>query len=153
MRCPYCSHLDTAVKDSRVTDDDSVIRRRRFCQACGGRFTTFERIELRQLMILKKDGSTEPFDRTKLSQSIVMALRKRPFTQAQIEKMINGLVRQLETKGDAEISSQMIGTMILENLYHLDPVAYIRFASVYKEFSTIDDFSKMISAMKEEKSS
>lgn len=147
MRCPYCGHSDTAVKDSRATDDESTIRRRRNCQTCGSRFTTFERVQLRELTVIKRNKELEPFDRDKLARSIYTALRKRPIEAERVEQMINGLVRRLETVGDNELSSAQIGKMVLESLINLDEVAYLRFASVYKDFNTVQDFMDLITHM------
>lgn len=148
MRCPFCNHNDTAVKDSRNTDDLSAIRRRRFCQECGSRFTTFERIQLRDLVVIKKDGNRVPFDRDKLAKSIVMALHKRAVPAERIERVISSIVRQLETSGDGEIASHDIGSIVMEALINLDTVAYVRFASIYHEFSEVSDFIDFISQMK-----
>lgn len=145
MRCPFCSHFDTTVKDSRTTDDLSAVRRRRQCPECGSRFTTFERIQLRDLMVIKKDGMRVPFDRDKLARSIESALHKRPIPADQIERMISGIIRRLETSGEIEIPTHVIGEMAIEALFNLDPVAYIRFASVYHEFQNVEDFVTFIS--------
>ena len=142
MRCPSCGSLDTQVKDSRPTEDSAVIRRRRVCLACNFRFTTFERIQLRELTVLKSEDKREPFDRDKLVRSVSIAVRKRPVTAVQIEKLVSGIQRQLETLGDTEIPSQRIGEMVMEGLKGLDPVAYIRFASVYKDFREAKDFEE-----------
>lgn len=147
MRCPFCSHEDTAVKDSRTADDQSSIRRRRVCNECGSRFTTFERVQLRDLVVLKKNGHRVPFDRDKLARSIETALHKRAIDHAQIESVINGIVRQLETGGDPEIMTSSIGEMVMESLIALDAVAYVRFASVYQEFSDVNNFVDFISHM------
>ncbi|WP_010300753.1 transcriptional regulator NrdR [Candidatus Odyssella thessalonicensis] len=149
MRCPFCGHTDTAVKDSRNTDDQSAIRRRRFCQECGSRFTTFERIQLRDLVVIKKDGNRVPFDRDKLAKSIVMALHKRAVPAERIERVISSIVRRLETSGDAEIPTAAIGSIVMEALVNLDAVAYVRFASIYHEFNNVSDFIEFISNMKE----
>ncbi len=149
MRCPFCGALDTAVKDSRVSEDEASIRRRRFCGSCGARFTTYERVELRQIMVQKRDGALEPFDREKLTRSVRTALRKRPIDQNQMERIVSALIRQLETRGEAEITTQMIGQSVLDVLEGLDPVAYIRFASVYKEFDSIKDFKDFISEIQD----
>lgn len=150
MRCPFCSSEDTAVKDSRPTEDGAAIRRRRICQACGSRFTTFERVQLRDLLVLKKDGSREVFDRDKLARAVFTALRKRPIDTERIERMITGIVRRLEAMGESEIYSRTIGEMIMESLIHLDPVAYVRFASVYRDFKNIDDFEQFLSSLSPE---
>lgn len=147
MRCPFCNHDDTAVKDSRTTDDQAAIRRRRFCQECGSRFTTFERVQLRDLMVIKKSGMRVPFDRDKLAHSIESALHKRPVPTERSERMISSIVRQLETSGDTEIPTSRIGEMAMEALVNLDAVAYIRFASVYHKFNDVDDFVTFISQM------
>lgn len=144
MRCPFCSTDDTQVKDSRPTDDFASIRRRRQCVSCGARFTTFERIQLRELIIVKQNGRRQPFDRDKLLRSMQIALRKRPIDSARLERVINGIVRQLESLGDTEITSQTIGTMVMDALYHLDPVAYVRYASVYRNFREAKDFENFI---------
>lgn len=147
MRCPFCGNEDTAVKDSRTTDDHSAIRRRRFCLECGCRFTTFERIQLRELYVLKKNGRRVPFDRDKLARSIEMALHKRTISPDRVEKVITSLVRQLETSGDPEVSTSVIGEMVMQALINLDAVAYVRFSSVYHEFSEVKDFVDFISKM------
>jgi transcriptional repressor NrdR len=144
MRCPYCGSLDTQVKDSRPTDDSSAIRRRRVCPDCGGRFTTFERVQLRELMVVKRSGRRVPFDRDKLQRSVEVALRKRPVEPERVERMINGIVRQLESLGDSEVASEQIGELIMEGLKGLDDVAYVRFASVYKNFREAKDFEELI---------
>lgn len=150
MRCPYCSNTETAVKDSRTTEDELSIRRRRNCQACGARFTTFERIQLREITVVKRNDAREPFDRDKLARSIQTALRKRPIAPQKIENVINGLVRQLETLWENEVTSTQIGKMVMEALINLDDVAYLRFASVYKDFNTVQDFVNFISQMSKE---
>ena len=144
MRCPYCSSLDTQVKDSRPTDDHSAIRRRRVCPDCGGRFTTFERVQLRELMVVKRSGRRIPFDRDKLARSVEIALRKRAVEPERIERMINGIVRQLESMGDGEVKSETIGELVMEGLKSLDDVAYVRFASVYRNFREARDFEELI---------
>lgn len=144
MRCPFCGNDDTQVKDSRPTDDNSAIRRRRFCAACGSRFTTFERVQLRDLTVVKKSGKRVPFDRDKLARSIEVACRKRPVAGERIEQMVNGIQRRLESQGEAEITSDMIGEQVMEALYNLDPVAYVRFASVYKNFHEVKDFEELV---------
>ena len=150
MRCPYCGSLDTQVKDSRPTDDSSAIRRRRVCPDCGGRFTTFERVQLRELMVVKRSGRRVPFDRDKLQRSVEIALRKRPADPERVERMINGIVRQLESLGDSEVSSEQIGELIMEGLKGLDDVAYVRFASVYKNFREAKDFEELIGELTSE---
>jgi transcriptional repressor NrdR len=142
LRCPFCGHEDSQVKDSRPTEDGAAIRRRRQCEACAARFTTFERIQLRELTVLKSEDKREPFDRDKLVRSISVATRKRPVNAMQIEKLVSGIQRQLETAGDTEIPSQKIGELVMEGLKGLDSVAYIRFASVYKDFREAKDFEE-----------
>ena len=140
MRCPFCGHDDSQVKDSRPTEDNRAIRRRRQCEGCGGRFTTFERIQLRELVVIKSEGKREPFDREKLERSLSVACRKRPVDNTQIEKLASAIQRQLETLGESEIESKRIGELVMDGLKALDSVAYIRFASVYKDFSEAKDF-------------
>ena len=140
MRCPFCGHEDSQVKDSRPTEDGAAIRRRRQCEACAARFTTFERIQLRELTIVKSEGRRESFEREKLERSVAIACRKRPIETAKIEKLVSGIQRQLETLGESEIGSQRIGEMVMDGLKALDSVAYIRFASVYKDFNEAKDF-------------
>lgn len=147
MRCPFCGNEDTQVKDSRPTEDGTAIRRRRLCSACGGRFTTFERVQMRELTILKKGGRRAPFDRDKLARSIFMALRKRPVEPDRVEQMITGIVRRLETLGESEIKSDVVGEMVMEALANLDQVGYVRFASVYKNFREARDFESFIDTM------
>ncbi len=142
MRCPFCAHEDSQVKDSRPTEDGAAIRRRRQCEACGARFTTFERIQLRDLTVVKSGDRREPFERDKLVRSITVAARKRPVSIAQIERLASGIQRQLETQGEGEVPSERIGEMVMEGLKGLDPVAYIRFASVYKDFREARDFEE-----------
>ncbi len=144
MRCPYCGSLDTQVKDSRPTDDSSAIRRRRVCPDCGGRFTTFERVQLRDLIVVKKSGRRVPFEREKLMRSLSVALRKRPVDPDRVERMVNGVVRQLESEGESEIPSARIGELIMQGLKSLDDVAYVRFASVYRDFREARDFSSVL---------
>ena len=148
MRCPFCGNEDTQVKDSRPTEDNSAIRRRRLCVGCGARFTTFERVQLRELMVLKKTGRRVPFDRDKLERSIDIALRKRPVEPERIERMINGMVRQLESSGESEIPAEVIGKLVMEGLSNLDQVAYVRFASVYKNFREASDFGEFVDEMR-----
>jgi transcriptional repressor NrdR len=140
MRCPFCAHDDSQVKDSRPSEDGAAIRRRRQCEGCGARFTTFERVQLRELTVAKKDGKREPFDRAKLERAIGHACRKRDIDPARIERLISGIQRQLETRGD-EVTAEMIGQAVMDGLNALDHVAYIRFASVYKDFSEPGDFA------------
>ncbi|ANK80703.1 MAG: transcriptional regulator NrdR [Rhizobiales bacterium NRL2] len=144
MRCPYCHNADTQVKDSRPTEDNTAIRRRRFCPNCGGRFTTFERIQLRELTVVKKNGQRVPFDRDKVARSIDIAIRKRPVDPERVERTINAIVRQLESSGESEIQSQTIGELIMRALANLDQVAYVRFASVYRNFREASDFEDFI---------
>ncbi|WP_119421583.1 transcriptional regulator NrdR [Desertibaculum subflavum] len=144
MRCPFCGHEETQVKDSRPTEDNTAIRRRRFCPGCGARFTTFERVQLRELTVIKKNGQRAPFDRDKLARSIMIATRKRPVEADRIERMINGIVRRLESMGEPEIKSDQIGEMVMEALATLDPVAYVRFASVYRNFREAKDFEDFV---------
>ncbi len=147
MRCPYCGSDDTQVKDSRPSEDSNSIRRRRVCTVCGGRFTTFERIQLRELVVLKKSGRRVPFDRDKLMRSVEIALRKRPVDPDRIERMVNGVVRQLESSGENEVQSDQIGVLVMEGLKTLDDVAYVRFASVYRNFREAKDFSAVLSEL------
>jgi transcriptional repressor NrdR len=147
MRCPYCGNDDTQVKDSRPTEDSSAIRRRRICNACGGRFTTFERVQLRELSVVKKNGRRVPFDRDKLERSVNTALRKRSIEPERVERMISGIVRQLESLGDVEVTSERIGEFVMEGLKSLDDVAFVRFASVYKNFGDADDFRSFLSEL------
>ena len=149
MRCPFCGHEDSQVKDSRPTEDSSAIRRRRQCEGCGARFTTFERIQLRELTVVKSEGRRQPFAREKLERSVAVACSKRPIDAAQIEKLVSGIQRQLETLGDSEIESAKIGEFVMAGLKGLDTVAYIRFASVYKEFGEAKDFEDFAGAVSE----
>jgi transcriptional repressor NrdR len=149
MRCPFCAHEDSQVKDSRPSEDASAIRRRRQCEACGARFTTFERVQLRDLVVLKKSGDREPFDRGKLERSIATACRKRDVTADRIDRLISSIQRQLETRGD-EVSATQIGEAVMDSLKAIDHVAYIRFASVYKDFSEAGDFAEIAGAVGEE---
>ncbi|MGY4395611.1 transcriptional repressor NrdR [Sphingomonas sp. UYAg733] len=142
MRCPFCGHEDSQVKDSRPTEDGAAIRRRRQCEGCAARFTTFERIQLRELYVLKSEDKKEPFDREKLLRSVSIAARKRPIDAVRIEKLVSGIQRQLETQGENEVPSQRIGEMVMDGLKGLDSVAYIRFASVYKDFREARDFEE-----------
>ena len=150
MRCPYCSYSDTQVKDSRPTEDNAVIRRRRSCPQCGARFTTFERVQLRDLMVKKRDGKKVEFDRDKLARSIIIAFRKRPVDSERIEKMITGIVRRLESSGESEILSSDIGEIVMDTLSEIDQVAYVRFASVYRNFREARDFEKFVGDLKED---
>jgi transcriptional repressor NrdR len=142
LRCPFCGHEDSQVKDSRPTEDNAAIRRRRQCEACGARFTTFERIQLRELTVVKSEGRREPFEREKLERSVVIACRKRPIDSVQIDRLVTGIQRQLETLGDSDIPSARIGEMVMDALKGLDSVAYIRFASVYRDFTEPRDFEE-----------
>ena len=144
MRCPFCGHEDTQVKDSRPTEDGSAIRRRRFCTGCSQRFTTIERVQLRELTVVKSDNRRVPFDRDKLARSVRIALRKRPVQEERIERIVNGIVRQLEASGDADIPSQQIGELVMETLKEVDAVAYVRFASVYRNFREAKDFEAFL---------
>ncbi|WP_454848950.1 transcriptional regulator NrdR [Rhizobium binxianense] len=144
MRCPYCGSEDTQVKDSRPAEDNTSIRRRRICPDCGGRFTTFERVQLRELMVIKKTGRKVPFDRDKLVRSFEVALRKRPVERDRIERAVSGIVRRLESSGETEISSEQIGLQALEAMKSLDDVGFVRYASVYRDFSRTEDFEKVI---------
>ena len=152
MRCPYCGNDDTQVKDSRPTDDSSAIRRRRICPSCGGRFTTFERVQLRELMVVKKSGRKVPFDREKLSRSVYTAVRKRNIDTERVERLISGVVRQLESLGEIEITTEQIGQFVMEGLKNLDDVAFVRFASVYRNFSAADDFRSFLTELKDSES-
>lgn len=149
MRCPFCGNSDTQVKDSRPTEDNASIRRRRFCPACGSRFTTFERVHLRELTVVKSNGSKVPFDREKVKLSMDIALRKRPVDEDQIDRIVNSIQRHLETSGETEIPSKAIGKLIMDRLMELDKVAYVRFASVYKDFHEINDFNEFIGTLGE----
>jgi transcriptional repressor NrdR len=144
MRCPSCNSLDTQVKDSRPTEDSSVIRRRRVCVSCNFRFTTFERVQLRELTVIKRNGRRVPFDRDKLMRSVQVSLRKRPVDSEHVEKMVSDIVRELESNGEAEISSETIGEAVMEHLRALDDVAYVRFASVYRNFREAKDFENLL---------
>jgi transcriptional repressor NrdR len=149
LRCPFCSHENSQVKDSRPTEDGASIRRRRQCEECSARFTTFERVQLRDLTVVKAGNRREPFDRTKLERSIAIACRKRPVPQERIDRLVSSLQRQIETSGDSEISSTRIGELVMDGLKALDPVAYIRFASVYKDFTEARDFEEFAGAVGE----
>ncbi|URW74732.1 transcriptional regulator NrdR [Sphingomonas donggukensis] len=149
MRCPFCAHEDSQVKDSRPTEDGAAIRRRRQCEACGARFTTFERIQLRELTVLKSEDRKEPFERDKLIRSLSVACRKRPIDSARIEQLVSGIQRQLETSGEAEVPSARIGALVMDGLKGLDSVAYIRFASVYKDFTEAKDFEEFAGSVSE----
>lgn len=147
MRCPYCATDNTQVKDSRPTEDGAAIRRRRSCLVCGGRFTTFERVQLRELMVVKRSGKREPFQRDKLERAVAIATRKRGLDDATLERMISGIVRQLESEGDPEVTAGKIGDLVMEALKALDDVAYVRFASVYKNFSEARDFEAFVAEL------
>ncbi len=144
MRCPYCSNIETQVKDSRPSEDNAAIRRRRYCPDCGGRFTTFERVQLRELQVVKRTGRKVPFDRDKLMRSIQIALRKRPVEADRVERLVSGIVRRLESLGENDIKSETIGKLVMEGLRVLDDVAYVRFASVYKNFREAKDFEELL---------
>jgi len=150
MRCPNCNSLDTQVKDSRPTEDSSVIRRRRVCVACNFRFTTFERVQLRELTVIKRNGRRVPFDRDKLMRSVQISLRKRPVEPERVEKMVSAIVRELESAGESEISSEVIGETVMEHLRTLDDVAYVRFASVYRNFREAKDFEAVLGELSSE---
>lgn len=144
MRCPFCGNEDTQVKDSRPTDDNAAIRRRRQCPNCGARFTTFERVQLRELTVIKSSGQREPFDRDKLVRSMQVSLRKRPVDSERLERVVNGIVRRLESSGESEIPTSVIGEMVMDALSNLDQVAYVRFASVYRNFREAKDFEDFV---------
>ena len=148
MRCPFCGDLDTQVKDSRPSEDHISIRRRRHCSSCAGRFTTYERVQLRDLYVLKKTNQREIFDRDKLERSIRIALQKRPIPSERIEQMITGIVRRLESLGETDIPSEKVGEIVMETLARIDTVAYVRFASVYKNFQAADDFEEFVSELR-----
>jgi len=147
MRCPFCGNEDTQVKDSRPTEDSSSIRRRRFCPKCDSRFTTFERVQLRELTVIKKDGERRPFDRDKLTRSIEIAVRKRNVTSDQVDIVVNNIVKELEGLGETEIPSGIVGEKVMKALHKLDPVAYVRFASVYKDFREAKDFEEFVETL------
>jgi transcriptional repressor NrdR len=149
MRCPFCAGEDSQVKDSRPTEDGGAIRRRRQCPACGARFTTFERVQLREMAVLKKSGEKEIFDRDKLARSIQIACRKRPIEPEKIERLVSGIVRRLESMGEAEIDATSIGQAVMEGLQGLDTVAYVRFASVYRDFREAKDFEDFVGSIEE----
>jgi transcriptional repressor NrdR len=144
MRCPHCGVLDTQVRDSRPSEDHAAIRRRRSCPACGSRFTTFERVQLRELIIVKRSGRRAPFDREKLTRSIEIALRKRPIGEGRIEQLVSSIVRTLENSNEAEISSQVVGKLVMDSLKSVDGVAYVRYASVYRDFREAKDFHRVL---------
>jgi transcriptional repressor NrdR len=149
MRCPFCAHNDSEVKDSRPTEDSTAIRRRRQCESCGARFTTFERIQLREIVVIKRGDLREPFDRAKLEQSVALASRKRGIAQERLDQLVSGVQRQIETMGESEIPAAAIGEMVMEGLRQLDSVAYIRFASVYRDFSEARDFEEFAGAVRD----
>lgn len=148
MRCPFCAHEDSQVKDSRPTEDNTSIRRRRQCGSCGARFTTFERVQLREITVVKSDGSRQPFDRAKIEHAVALACRKRMVDREKIDRLVSGVQRQVETLGESEVSSLAIGEMVMEGLRQLDSVAYIRFASVYRDFSEARDFEEFASTVR-----
>ncbi|MBP7704913.1 MAG: transcriptional repressor NrdR [Caulobacter sp.] len=146
MRCPFCGHMESQVKDSRPSEDGASIRRRRLCPECGGRFTTFERVQLRELTIVKRSGRRTPFDREKLARSVALPLRKRNIEPERVDRLINGIVRQLESMGETELPSTAVGEMVMKSLKALDDVAYVRYASVYRDFQHTDDFAQFLNA-------
>ncbi|MEM0942931.1 MAG: transcriptional regulator NrdR [Pseudomonadota bacterium] len=148
MRCPFCGNVETQVKDSRPAEDHVAIRRRRSCPNCGGRFTTYERVQLRDLVVVKKNGRREEFDRDKLARSIKIALQKRPIEPERMDQMISGIVRRLESTGDTDIPSDQIGEIVMDALSRIDTVAYVRFASVYKNFQEVADFDKFVAELR-----
>ncbi|TNE34467.1 MAG: transcriptional repressor NrdR [Alphaproteobacteria bacterium] len=149
MRCPFCAHDDSQVKDSRPTEDNSSIRRRRQCSSCGARFTTFERVQLREVTVVKSNDRREPFDRSKLEQSVILACRKRGIEQDRIDQLVSGIQRQIETTGDSEVPSSRIGELVMNGLQQIDSVAYIRFASVYRDFGEARDFEEFASNVRD----
>ena len=149
MRCPFCAHDDSQVKDSRPTEDNTAIRRRRQCESCGARFTTFERVQLRDITVVKSNDQRESFDRAKIEQSVTLACRKRGISQEQIGQLVSGVQRQIETLGESEVPASAIGEMVMEGLRHLESVAYIRFASVYRDFTEAKDFEEFASAVQD----
>jgi transcriptional repressor NrdR len=150
MRCPFCGHDDTQVKDSRPTEDNAAIRRRRMCPNCAARFTTFERAQLRDITVIKSDGEKEPFERDKLMRSLRIALNKRPVDADRIEQVVNSIVRQLESLGESEVTTSKIGELVMETLRTLDHVAYVRYASVYRDFRSPGDFNEFVDTLKRE---
>jgi transcriptional repressor NrdR len=144
LRCPFCGHLESQVKDSRPSEDGQAIRRRRFCPTCSGRFTTFERVQLRELMIVKRSGRRTPFDRDKLVRSVSIALRKRPVEPERVEQMVSGIVRQLESRGETDIPSSVVGELVMEALRGVDEIGYVRYASVYRDFRETQDFARFL---------
>ena len=149
MRCPFCAHDDSQVKDSRPTEDNTAIRRRRQCESCGARFTTFERVQLRDIVVVKRGETREPFDRAKIEQSVALATRKRGIAQERLDQLVSGIQRQIETLGESEVPAKAIGEMVMDGLRALDSVAYIRFASVYREFSEARDFEEFASSVRD----
>lgn len=152
MRCPFCAHENSQVKDSRPTEDGAAIRRRRQCESCGARFTTFERIQLRDIMVVKSEKRREPFNRAKIEKSVELACRKRGIEQERIDQLVSGIQRQVETSGESEIPSSQIGEMVMQGLQAIDSVAYIRFASVYRDFTEARDFEELASSIKDAES-
>ncbi len=150
MRCPFCGNTDTQVKDSRPTEDSAAIRRRRACPSCGARFTTFERVQLRELTVVKKNGKRAPFERDKLARSMQVALRKRPVEAERVERVVNSIVRRLESMGESDIPSDLVGQMVMDALGSLDPVGYVRFASVYRNFREAKDFEDFVEKIQED---
>ena len=149
MRCPFCAYDNSQVKDSRPTEDNTAIRRRRQCDSCGARFTTFERVQLREMTVVKSDGTRENFDRTKIEQSVALASRKRGLSQERLDQLVSGIQRQIETMGESEVPAKAIGEMVMEGLRGLDTVAYIRFASVYRDFTEAKDFEDFASTVRD----
>ena len=149
MRCPFCAHDNSQVKDSRPSEDNTSIRRRRQCEGCGARFTTFERVQLREVMVIKSDDRREPFDRAKIEQSVTLACRKRRIEQERLDQLVTGIQRQIETLGESEVPSKQIGEMVMDALRQVDSVAYIRFASVYRDFTEASDFEEFASTVRE----
>lgn len=149
MRCPFCAHDNSQVKDSRPTEDNTAIRRRRQCEGCGARFTTFERVQLREIVVVKSGDKREPFDRSKIEQSVALACRKRGVPQERLDQLVSGIQRQIETLGESEIQAKSIGEMVMDGLRQLDSVAYIRFASVYRDFSEARDFEEFASTVRD----
>ncbi|MEL6829228.1 MAG: transcriptional regulator NrdR [Pseudomonadota bacterium] len=150
MRCPFCGSENTAVKDSRPAEDNTAVRRRRGCENCGARFTTFERVQLREINVVKRDGKRTLFDREKLVRSVTIALRKRPVSQEQIDQLVSGIVRKLESRGESEMASSEIGEMVMDSLRAVDPVGYVRYASVYRDFGDPSDFARFIDSWAQE---
>lgn len=149
MRCPFCAHDDSQVKDSRPTEDNTSIRRRRQCESCGARFTTFERVQLREIVVVKSGDKREPFERAKLEQSVALACRKRGIAQERLDQLVSGIQRQIETLGESEVSAKTIGELVMDGLHQLDAVAYIRFASVYRDFTEARDFEEFAGSVRD----